>query len=261
MKSNISIIITSYNRQKLVLGAIKSVLLNSCKSYIIVVDDCSSDNTIKLIKRTFTDQINNNILQVVKTPFNLGVTGAKNFGFLLAKTQFVGFLDSDDKLFHNAINLMNDEVVKNKNHSIYFFRCKDEKGNFIGKKFKDSKIIDLKYFLKYTTHGEAFTLINKKIVKKTPYYSILRGYEGLGCAKILEKSTAILSKYVVREYKTDGSQRLSVGKSFFNRLHLLATGNLIIIRKYGNILSIKQKYLMLSKALIYKFLSYANRYI
>ena len=46
----ISILITNYNKEKFIRNSIKSILNQNYKNYeIILFDDCSSDNSLKLI--------------------------------------------------------------------------------------------------------------------------------------------------------------------------------------------------------------------
>ena len=48
----ISVIIPTYNREKTIEYCLKSVIRQTLKPYeIIVVDDCSKDNTINIIKK------------------------------------------------------------------------------------------------------------------------------------------------------------------------------------------------------------------
>lgn len=86
-----SVVIPSYNREKVVLRAIDSVLKQSFNDFeIIVVDDGSIDNT----KSAVTSIGDKRIKYVYQE--NQGATAARNTGVINAKGEFVSFLDSDD---------------------------------------------------------------------------------------------------------------------------------------------------------------------
>ena len=85
---NISVIIPTYNRAGLILKAIQSVQKQSSKiKEIIVIDDGSTDGTKDILK-------NENITYIYQE--NKGVSKARNRGILLAKYDWLAFLDSDD---------------------------------------------------------------------------------------------------------------------------------------------------------------------
>ena len=82
MQSFVSIIITCFNKEKFIDRAIRSCLnqITSGFSYeIIVVDDCSTDNSVDVIER-FGQKIS-----VVLLNENKGVAGASNAGLQTAK--------------------------------------------------------------------------------------------------------------------------------------------------------------------------------
>ena len=86
-----SVIIPTYNREKEVCRAIRSVLSQQYHNYeIIVVDDGSIDNTKERVL-SFND---NRIRYVYQD--NQGATAARNNGVVNAKGEYVSFLDSDD---------------------------------------------------------------------------------------------------------------------------------------------------------------------
>jgi glycosyltransferase involved in cell wall biosynthesis len=66
---------------------------------IIIVDDCSTDESMKIINEFAT---NDNRIKVIEMPKNSGVSTARNAGLKAAKGEFIMFLDSDDCLFANA---------------------------------------------------------------------------------------------------------------------------------------------------------------
>lgn len=86
-----SIIIPTYNREKIISRAIKSILNQTFSDYeIIIIDDGSIDET-KQVATSFQDAR----IRYYKTE-NFGVAHARNYGIKLANGNYIGFLDSDD---------------------------------------------------------------------------------------------------------------------------------------------------------------------
>lgn len=89
----ISVIIPVYNREKLIVDALESVLNQPCRSLeIIVVDDGSSDRSAEVCKRYQARDPRIKIFQKE----NGGVSSARNYGIKHATGRYVAFLDSDD---------------------------------------------------------------------------------------------------------------------------------------------------------------------
>ena len=229
--SNFSVVVTCYNRENIVLDSIRSAL--DTGGEVIVVDDASSDNSFFVIKSTFSVQIRVGSLKLIRNKKNLGVTGSKNIGFIAASKDYIGFLDSDDVLTQSSWGLMRAEMLEFSDCGIFFFRCKDQNGQYVGKRIHSSKRIDLRFFLKNTTQGEVFTVINKRVIKKAPYNAYFRGYEGIGCARILRETPGLLSKEVVRVYNQQGQDRLSSRNIYTKRRKQIIVGHAIMLRKYG----------------------------
>jgi glycosyltransferase involved in cell wall biosynthesis len=88
---NVSVIIPTYNREKFVVKAIRSVLNQSFRDYeIIVVDDGSKDNTNESLKK-----YGDSIRYIYQD--NSGVSAARNTGVKSAVGEWLAFLDSDDE--------------------------------------------------------------------------------------------------------------------------------------------------------------------
>ncbi len=90
-KDTITVIITSYNREKIIGRAVDSVLGQTRPAdEIILVDDGSSDNTDQLIKEKYPD------LKYIWQE-NRGIGHARNTGISQARGIWIAFLDSDDE--------------------------------------------------------------------------------------------------------------------------------------------------------------------
>ncbi len=86
-----SIVIPTYNRDKIISRAINSILQQSFTDFeILVVDDGSVDDTEVVVS-----SFNNASVRYFKTA-NFGVAHARNYGIQQAKGRYIGFLDSDD---------------------------------------------------------------------------------------------------------------------------------------------------------------------
>ena len=86
----ISVIIPTFNRSKLVVNAIRSVLAQTYRDYeIIVVDDGSTDDTAEALT-PYMDRIRY-VYQA-----NLGASAAQNRGIQLARGKWISILASDD---------------------------------------------------------------------------------------------------------------------------------------------------------------------
>lgn len=90
----VSVVIPAFNREKTIIRAIESVLSQSYSNLeCIIVDDCSTDNTVDLVNMTYA---NNERVTCYKLPHNSGACVARNKGVEIAKGEYVAFLDSDD---------------------------------------------------------------------------------------------------------------------------------------------------------------------
>jgi len=100
---NLSIIIPHYNGEQILQRCLESVRDNTSGSYeIIVVDNNSSDNSIRMIEEQFPK------VAIIKNKTNLGYAGGCNIGAEHAKNDYLFFLNNDTEVDKNwAGPLMN----------------------------------------------------------------------------------------------------------------------------------------------------------
>lgn len=89
---DISIVIPTYNRLPMLKEALTSVLQQNFNGSIeiIVVDDCSQDNTSPVVQNEYPN------VNLITLKHNSGVSAARNTGILKARGRYIAFLDSDD---------------------------------------------------------------------------------------------------------------------------------------------------------------------
>jgi glycosyltransferase involved in cell wall biosynthesis len=97
MKNNnslISIIIITYNRVNIVDNAIKSCLNQTYKNIeIIIIDDCSQDNTYNYLLNKYK---NYNNIHIYRNNINSGEGYSRNIGVEYSSGKYITFLDDDD---------------------------------------------------------------------------------------------------------------------------------------------------------------------
>lgn len=90
----ISIITPLYNAEKYILKTIKSVQSQTYTNYEhIIVDDCSTDNSYKLVEE---EALKDDRIKLYQVDENGGPAVARNKGKEHANGQFIAFIDSDD---------------------------------------------------------------------------------------------------------------------------------------------------------------------
>ncbi|WP_019265772.1 glycosyltransferase [Methanobrevibacter smithii] len=131
----ISIIIPVYNMENFLTRAIDSIINQSFgfnKLEVILVDDCSSDNSRKIIGE-YCEKYDN--IKSVFLKENSGFAGKpRNIGLRYASADYVMFLDPDDSYFEDACNVLYEKIT-NENADIV-------SGNFIDSFFQDGKKYD-----------------------------------------------------------------------------------------------------------------------
>lgn len=93
MKELVSIIMPSYNTAEYISEAIESVLAQTYSYWeLIIVDDCSTDNTDEIVKMYLSDER----IKYIKNKINRGAAISRNRALREARGRWIAFLDSDD---------------------------------------------------------------------------------------------------------------------------------------------------------------------
>jgi len=115
----VSIIIPVYNTEKYLRESIESAINQTWQNKeIIIVDDCSSDNSLEIAKSYESQSI-----RVYRNNKNSGQCSASNLGISKSKGDFIKFLDADDILDHDFISKCFSETIDNT--LMYFSGCND----------------------------------------------------------------------------------------------------------------------------------------
>ena len=101
---NVSIITPVYNVERCIEKTIKSVINQSSKDFeLLLINDGSEDKSIKIAEKLL---VNSDINYRIISQKNSGVSSARNKGISEARGEYVCFLDSDDYIHKDYIELM-----------------------------------------------------------------------------------------------------------------------------------------------------------
>lgn len=116
MSDLVSIIMPSYNTGGFIAESIISVLKQTYKNWeLIIVDDCSSDNTDEVVGRFLKDDR----IRYLKNEKNRGAAISRNRALREAKGKWIAFLDSDDLWLPEKLVKQIDFMEKNDYHFSY----------------------------------------------------------------------------------------------------------------------------------------------
>lgn len=250
MSNLVSIITPTFNSAKYITETIQSVLNQTHENWeMILVDDCSSDNTVDLIKEFIT---NDNRIQLHQLDSNSGPAVARNKGIENVKGKYMTFLDADDIWFDDFLECSIKTIQTIGIHFVFSsYKRSDESLNFIYSDFivpqkvtytdilKSNSISCLTAFLDIQTLGKkTMPLIRKRqdmglwlqYLKEIPFaYGI---QEPKAIYRIRENSLSRkksnLIKYQWQFYRE--VEKLNVFQSIYYMLHWMYRG----FMKYRN---------------------------
>lgn len=134
---------------------------------MIIVDDCSKDNSIEII---LNFSRNDKRIKLIQLKTNVGAAEARNIAIREAKGQFVAFLDSDDIWFPDKLeNQIQFMISKDIAFSFSAYNLIDTNSKPIKKVIQVPEVIDYKDYLEDTIIGCLTVVIDQS---KTGYFEM-----------------------------------------------------------------------------------------
>lgn len=230
-KIDLSVIIISYNQEKYIRDAIESVVnqKTNYKYEILISDDCSPDNTLKIIEEY--EKKYPNLIKNIKHDKNLGGTGNILYITKLAKGKYVTILEGDDYwIDENKIQKQIDFLEKNPKYSGISHLQKginlenEFQGNF-PKGYKEDCDINMDDFVKGKIFSSSACLYKNIYRDERKYEEIKKLFEldrTVGdiqlCTYILSLGTVRILNQPMMVYR----MRSSKGESNYNSTHNIA---------------------------------------
>lgn len=125
-KKTLSVIIPNFNKGKFISKTFDTVLAQTVlPDEIIVIDDCSTDNSVEIIKQYETKYPNLFVCKYLSE--NKGVQYCRNLGIEISNSEYVCFVDSDDiYLVNNCIELQMQQVKPKRLVGVYQLAIDDQ---------------------------------------------------------------------------------------------------------------------------------------
>ena len=186
----ISIIMPMYNTEDRCVAAMESILNQTYKNLeLIIVDDCSTDNSLEMIINALQKHPNSHKVRLFRNRVNRGAYYSRNVGIYHSKGNFIGFQDSDDESYPDRIEKQINAQLQTKS------LC----SSCVGTRYKRS--------LAFIS-----TIYHRSVIDKIGYYDIVR------CAADHE----YLYRYFAY-YQNRHSGLMRMGKKYVHLSELLYT--------------------------------------
>jgi len=210
----VSFIVTSYNYERYILKTLESIKSQTYSNFeIIIVDDCSDDNSYEICKN-FVSQNQDLRITLIKNEINSGQLASMLNGLKLAKGQFVSFIDSDDVLFENYAQT---HIKVHLETSVAFTSCQ------VAEIGEDDELHTLNSVS--SPHSPLDTIMNCE----KPNYEVLKN-KRFGAWWWSPNSSAMYRKASIEHvcsYKNTDKWRICPDKFLFNFAHLVGASAVI----------------------------------
>lgn len=105
-KETVSIIIITFNSEKQIIACLDRILAtNNSKNVneVILIDNKSTDNTVKLIEELYQEEISSKKLRIVINQKNRGFASAVNLGIKLSKSRIILLVNPDVFMYPDTV--------------------------------------------------------------------------------------------------------------------------------------------------------------
>ena len=164
----VDIIMPAYNCEKYIKNAIESIKKQTYENWkIIIIEDASTDATLKEIQKNIKDIQNKVVL--IKNKNNEGVAKSRNIGIEKSTSRYIAFLDADDIWALDKLEKQIKFMKENKysfTYTLYEYLKKDKKRkvNIFPEKLNYKQALKNTFILTSTVMIDTKN-INKKLIE------------------------------------------------------------------------------------------------
>jgi len=201
----ISVITPCYNAALFVGDCIDSVQNSFTNQEFqiehILVDDCSTDETMSTVQTIQALPAPNHAIQFIHQATHRGASAARNAGVAVAQGKYVFFLDADDVIFANSLRYLFEIAEKTASRWVYgdFIRGDDQLKYLTGQDYFGWKFESVAELLTSMYTGHHFFQQNSFFLKEA--LSDVQGFtEDLAMAEDFDLATKLLLKDILPIY-------------------------------------------------------------
>ena len=130
---DLTVAICLYNKEQFIKDTLDSLFNQSFKEFhLLIIDDCSTDRSVEIVQTFFKEKERQ--YELIKFEENKGIGYARHFAERHATTKYMMFLDSDDLLYPQAIEMMYNKIKEDNDLMAVgcYLEYIDSKGEKIG---------------------------------------------------------------------------------------------------------------------------------
>ena len=153
----VSVIMATYNSESTIKESIESILSQKYKNFeFLILDDCSSDNTLRIIK---SYQKIDERIKIFENKKNIGLTKSLNLLIKRSSGEYLARQDADDISYEQRLEKQIDFCIKNNIKAVVTRAINMSNGKKIP---RYSYFIPYKYLIKFKNPFVHGTLLIKK---------------------------------------------------------------------------------------------------
>lgn len=206
----VSVITPVHNDERFIAETLNSILNQTHQNIeVIVVDDNSSDSTIKIIEGYDDSRI-----KLFKNNKNLGAAFSRNLAISKATGDYIAFLDGDDIWKVNKLEIQLKHMIE-RNYAFSYsnYEIIDDNGNSLKKIVSGPKRISHKKFLKMCYIGCLTAMYRRDVYPDLSIpVSILKRNDYALWLKLSERAPCYLINECLASYRKRTSNSISSGK-------------------------------------------------
>lgn len=218
----VSIIMPSWNTGKYISESIQSVLAQTYTNWeLIIVDDCSTDNTDEVIEN-FCDKR----IRYLKNTQNSGAALTRNRALREANGEWIAFLDSDDIWLPEKLERQIEFMKKNSYvFSYHDFEKIDEVGKSLGVTVTGPEIVTRSMMYNYGYPGCLTFMYNAKFIGLVQIKDIKKNNDYAILLKLCKKADCYLlkenlAKYRIRKKSISHDKFIKKLRSHYDLFHI-----------------------------------------
>ena len=215
----VSVITPTYNSEKFIKETLESIINQTHKNLeVLVVDDCSKDNTIEIVK-----SFNDSRIKLFQNEKNSGAAYSRNKALSEATGDYIAFLDGDDLWYKDKLEKQLTFMLDNNYVFCYTkYELIDENSNRLGIIYTGPKKVTHRKFLRIDYVGTSTVMYKREIYPDLciPNDIYKRNDDALWLL-LSKKSSCFLFPVLLSRYRKSNNSISSGNKTKLFKYHVL----------------------------------------